>query len=106
MACTWIVKDGKNVYNKGVGMKVYVYNEDGDLAFNIYKDNLKHKQCDYVGEFDLDIKQSKKTVRKEMDLPNTIGQTAYLNIYNGSGGSTISMPTNAKNIKITYEVEE
>lgn len=108
MAQTWFVKDGKNVYNKGVGMKVYVYQQsegtrlllktDKCVWFKGVNDSCRY---DYVGELDLDIHPPKKTVRKEVEIKDRC-------CYHNSSLAAVSafVPANAKNIKITYDVDE
>jgi hypothetical protein len=103
MAQTWFVKDGKNVYNKGVGMKVYVY-EDNSCRLAFKKDKCvwfkranEGIRYDFIGELDLDIQQPKKTVRKEVHCSRS---------GNFEWQASQFIPTIAKNIKITYEVDE
>jgi hypothetical protein len=90
-----------NDYNKGVGMKVYVYKSNGDaLAQSLVKSDIlcvNHVEYNYLGELDLDIQQPKKTVRKEVHCSRS---------GNFEWQASQFIPTIAKNIKITYEVDE
>lgn len=91
-----------NDYNKGVGMKVYVYKSLGgklmlhDCKFEsiTMADEVPHL---YIGKLDLDIQQPKKTVRKEVYCSRS---------GNFEWQASQFIPTIAKNIKITYEVDE
>jgi hypothetical protein len=83
-------------------MKVYVYDNlvTGFYVFShrqLTVANGQHLVC--LGDFDLDIQQPKKTVRKEM--PVRVCANGY-DFYIETG----MIPKSAKNIKISYDIEE
>jgi hypothetical protein len=80
-------------------MKAYVYEgqEYGTIHLKTYNGTFHH--CIYLGAIELPIIEEKKILKKE-----TYGIRA-----NGDGSLVCakeSIPVWAKNIKITYEVEE
>jgi hypothetical protein len=83
-------------------MKVYVYQRGCNGVIDLFTKELdKEDSRILLGELDLPIIAPKKTVKKEIDaFRDGIGCGAV----NSNVRDTI--PKNAKNIKITYEVDE
>jgi hypothetical protein len=80
-------------------MKVYVYEKEyGDIVLNKVQ-LLWKSEHKYLGEVDLDIKPNKKMIKKEVD-----GELSCRDEYTVIADHVF--PGNAKNIKITYEIEE
>ncbi|MGB5217893.1 MAG: hypothetical protein WBN66_06305 [Smithella sp.] len=74
-------------------MKLYVYQCGDHVTFyNQKRDSAYHE---YLGELDLDIQQPKKTVRKEVNVD-----------FDSCDMVLNQIPLQAKNMKISYEVEE
>ncbi len=87
-------------------MKVFVYAVKNGNKLHFYNERMKglesDKMHDYLGELDLPIIAPKKTVKKEKNIH-------LLDCGFTKDGMFIPVqwvPTNAKNIKLNYEVEE
>jgi len=81
-------------------MKLYADRETGALYGDVGELVLKQAIVKFVGE--IEVKKPKKAVVKEIELPNACPM--HWHSHYGTAGVTI--PPNAKNIKLTYEVEE
>lgn len=86
-------------------MKVYVYQlPDGEFRYFNKKlcEGVRLEGWKFLGTLDLDIQPEKKTVVKEAEYKGVLlsdGFNKQLDIYS-------TLPVDAKNIRITYEVEE
>ncbi len=89
-------------------MKIYVWMNqyNGSLRF-IEEERAKTTAAEhghiFLGAIDLDIQKPKKTVKKELDPSHD-----YLSLthFTWDRFFKLNVPPNAKNIKVTYEVEE
>jgi hypothetical protein len=87
-------------------MKFYVYSYYGKIIFEREKSSaLMPKDHFYLGELDLDIKPEKKLVTKEKRFDNAISWGGDIHSNDGFSQQRV-VPLDAKNIHITYEVEE
>jgi hypothetical protein len=84
-------------------MKVYVYHKP-----NLSEIELRTSEFfpdGFIGTVDLPIIEPKKTVKKEVNIP-TWTRSVVCGFHGDNGYSSEVISGNAKNIKITYEIEE
>lgn len=84
-------------------MKVYVYKSTSKNRIKFYANYVTEEYCVgfvCLGTIDLPIEPPKKTVVKEIPLRAGSG------FYDTAFGEIRITPAHAKNVKITYEVEE
>ena len=76
-------------------MKVYVYESGKDDSLQLSLNSKVKDFYGYKGTLDLDIKPEKKWVQKEIEALSWSDSAVYA-----------TLPTFAKNVKVTYEIEE
>ena len=86
-------------------MKVWVYVDDYDQVklHNRKGHDDDDKPTEFIGTLDLDIKQEKKWVKKEVDVELADKVFSY---DDKKMVSATWVPMKAKNFHLTYEVEE
>lgn len=85
-------------------MKFYIYKAKGGTKVHFYNEPMNgmesDKMHDFLGTVDLDIQKPTKIVKKELDVNKEQWQRSMVVL------SQILDNHSARNIKITYEVEE
>ena len=91
-------------------MKAYVFQDsNGGLIFDINQIRYNYDRdgfaikLNYLGTLDLPIEKPEKTVRKEFKVPDN---PASVNFFYHNHECSFPSLSRAKNIKISYEVEE
>lgn len=82
-------------------MKVWVYESDNGSV--VFSNRPKDFGMVFIGTLDLDIKQEKKWVKKEVDVELSDMVFSY---DDKKMVSATWVPIKAKNFHLTYEVEE
>jgi hypothetical protein len=87
-------------------MKVWVYREKNNEIrfFDVDATWLDKERFELIGTTNMVIEQPKKTVKKEICgyLPSSVSSIYY----HDEIRTECCIPSHAKNIKVTYEVEE